>query len=242
MYKFDWSILWGEWGLLLIDGLIVTLQLAAWSLTFAMLIGLVVGVVRWRGIRFLEPFCWVYVEFARNIPPLVQILFWYFSASYILPDWLFSYMRNVGYEFAAAVVALSVYHGSFIAEVIRSGLNAIHRGQYEASRALGLSFMQMMMSVITPQAVRVIIPPLTNEAVGLVKNTTLALAIGVTEIAYQTKYIGSYTFRGVEALCAATVLYLVVCLGLAGLSQLAEKHFSRHVSKRVGVQPTVPSE
>ncbi len=237
MYKFDWSILWGEWGLLLIDGLWVTLQLAGWSLLFASLIGLVFGVVRWLGLRVLEPICWVYIEFARNIPPLVQILFWYFSAIYILPDWLFSYMRNVGYEFAAAVFAFSIYHGAFIAEVVRAGLNSIHRSQYEASRALGLSFSQMMGSVILPQAFRIIIPPLTNEAVGLTKNTTLALAIGVTEIAYQTKYIDTYTFRGVEALSAATVLYLVICLSIAGFGQLASTRLSRHVTKREEVRP-----
>ena len=89
-----------------------------------------------------------------------------------------------------------------------------------------------MLHVTLPQAIRVLIPPLTNEAVGLLKNTSLAMAIGVTEIAYQTKYIDTYTFRGVEALVAASALYICLCLIVSGLGRLATKRFSRHVDTR----------
>lgn len=230
-YQFDFSILWGEWGLRLLHGMVVTLQLTGWCLTFAILLGLTFGILRWLNIRFVEPVCWLYVEISRNVPPLVQILFWYFSASYILPPDLFKQMRDVGYEFSAAVVALSIYHGSFLAEVTRAGLNSVNKGQYEAARVLGLSFPQMMLHVILPQALRIVIPPLTNEAVGLAKNTSLAMAIGVTEIAYATKYIDTYTFRGVEALLGATALYVVICLGLDGIGRLINKPLSRHLAR-----------
>src|SRR5688572_11215444 len=153
--KLDWSILWGEAGQLILQGLAMTLKLSGWSLLFAFLLGLVFGVVRWIGWRWTEPVCWLYVEFSRNTPPVVQILFWYFSASYILPQWLFLQFRDIGYEFAVAVFALAIYHGAFIAEVVRAGLNSIHRGQYEASRALGLRFTQTLGHVVMPQAVRV---------------------------------------------------------------------------------------
>lgn len=242
MYKFDWSIYQGEYGLALLKGLVVTLQLAGWSLLFALCMGLVFGVLRWRELRFAEPICWLYVEFARNTPPLVQILFWYFSASVILPNWMFGYMRDVGYEFAAAVVALTMYHGAFIAEVIRAGLRSVHRGQYEGARALGLSFLQRMRYVILPQAIRILIPPLTNESVSLVKNTSLALAVGVTELTYQAKYIDSYTFRTVEALAAATVLYLCLCLGIGALGRLLNARLSRHVRARVPGREPLTSE
>ena len=195
MYHFDWSILWGEWGLLLLQGLYVTVQLAFLTVLFALLIGLVFGVVRWLRNRYLEPICWLYVECARNTPPLVQILFWYFSASYLVPHWLFMYMRNFGYAFAAAVVALAIYHGAFMAETIRAGLNSVGKGQIDAARALGLNFLQRTRHVIMPQAIRIALPGLVNEMVGATKNTSLALAIGVAEISYQTKYIESYTFR-----------------------------------------------
>lgn len=227
MHQFDWAILWSDGGLRLLQGLQVTLRLAGTSLVLALVIGLVVGLLRWLGGRLVGPVCWLYVEFARNTPPLVQILFWYFSAGFLLPGFAIHWLREIGFEFGAAVIALSLYHGAFIAEVVRAGLNSIHRGQYDAARALGLSFVQMMRAVIFPQAIRIIVPPLTNEAVGLVKGTSLALAIGVTEISYQAKYIDTYAFRGVEALVGATVLYLALCLCIAALGHLVAARFSR---------------
>jgi len=228
-YDFDWSVLTGEYGQGLISGTWVTLKLVFWSLTLALIIGIAFGVLRWRGGRLTEAMCWSYIEFARNTPPLVQILFWYFSIGFIFPKWLILVVRDFGIEFAAVVIALALYHGAFIAEVVRAGLNSIPKGQYEASGALGLSFGEMMRWVILPQAFRIIIPPLTNETVSLIKNTSLALAVGVAEITYHAKYIDAYTFRAVEALCAATAIYLVLCLGMSGLGALASRHLSRSV-------------
>lgn len=226
--KLDWSILTGEAGDLILQGLVVTLKLSAWSLLFAFVIGLAFGVVRWIGSRWTEPICWLYVEFSRNTPPVVQILFWYFSASYILPQWLFLQFRDIGYEFAAAVLALAIYHGAFIAEVVRAGLNSVAKGQCEAARALSLGFSQMLGHVVLPQAVRVALPPLVNEATALIKNTSLAMAIGVLELTYQYKHIDTFMFRGVEALAAVTVIYLVLCLLAAGTGAALNRMLSRH--------------
>ncbi|HSO47052.1 MAG TPA: amino acid ABC transporter permease [Rhizobiaceae bacterium] len=238
----DFSVLWGEPGRLILQGLVMTLKLSAWSLLFASVIGLLFGTVRWLGVRWLEPICWFYVEFSRNTPPVVQILFWYFSASYILPQWMFLELRDFGYEFGAAVVALSIYHGAFIAEVIRAGLNSIHKGQFEASRALGLGLTQSLRFVILPQATRVIVPLLTNEATALIKNTSLAMAIGVVEMTYQYKSIDNFMFRGVEALTAITAIYLVLCLATAGIGALLSWHLSRHARRHGAAQPVLTSE
>lgn len=231
-YDFNWSVLTGEYGLGLIDGTLITLKLSALSLLFALMLGVVFGVLRWRGGRVAEAVCWTYIEFTRNTPPLVQILFWYFSISFILPHWLVLQVRDLGFEFVAVILALALYHGAFMAEVVRAGLNAVPRGQYEASRALGLGFLQMMRWVVLPQALRVSVPPLTNEAVSLVKNTSLGLAVGVAELTYRAKYIDAYTYRAVEALLAATGIYLVLCLGVSGLGALASKSFSRGSAAR----------
>jgi polar amino acid transport system permease protein len=238
----DFSILWGEPGLLILQGLGMTLKLSAWSLLFAFLIGLVFGIVRWLGFRLLEPLCWLYVEFSRNTPPVVQILFWYFSASYILPSWMFLQLRDFGYEFGAAVLALAIYHGAFIAEVIRAGLNSIHKGQFEAARALGLGMPQGLRYVVLPQAVRVIVPLLINEATALIKNTSLAMAIGVIELTYQYKHIDGFMFRGVEALTAITFIYMILCLLTAGVGAALNRYLSRHVRQRVDRQPVLTSE
>jgi polar amino acid transport system permease protein len=239
--KLDWTILWGDPGLLVLKGLAVTLDLAAWSLLWAFLIGLIFGVIRWLGFRLTEPICWFYVEFARNTPPVVQILFWYFSASYILPEWMFRELRDIGYEFGAAVVALSMYHGAFIAEIVRAGLNSIPKGQYEAARALSLSLPQALGRIVLPQALRVVIPPLINEATSLTKNTSLAMAIGVTELTYQYKHIDNFLFRGIEALAAVTIVYFILCLMLAGVGKVVNAFLSRHITRRAATA-TLTSE
>jgi polar amino acid transport system permease protein len=241
-YHFAWGVLWGQWGLLLLDGLLVTLKLASVTMLFAFVFGFFVGIVRWTGNKYLEPICWLYIEFARNTPPLVQILFWYFSAIYILPHGVFLYMRDVGYEFAAAAFALSIYHAAFVAETVRAGLNSVSHGQAEAARSLGLDFPARMVYVILPQAIPVLVPPLTNEAVSLTKNTSLAMAIGVAEMAYQTKYIDTYTFRGVEVLLASSVLYILVCLVIEGIGQIINRQFSRHLDTRRAMRAALVSE
>ena len=241
LVMFDWTILWGKPGLLILQGLLTTLELSAWVLLLAFLIGLVVGTARWLRLSLTEPLCWFYIEFARNTPPVVQILFWYFSATYVLPTSLFLGLRDVGYEFGAAVVALAIYHGAFIAEVVRAGLNSVPRGQFDASRALGLGLVQSLHRIILPQAVRIALPPIVNEAVSIVKNTSLAMAIGVTELTYQYKHIDIFLFRGVEALAAVTVIYAAVCLLIAGLGHLLSARISQYLARHQ-VLPVLTSE
>lgn len=235
--KFDLTFLWGNAGLLILQGLVVTLKLSAWVLALACALGLVFGTLRWLGLRITEPICWLYVEFARNTPPVVQILFWYFSASYLLPGWLFMQLRDFGYEFGAAVVALAIYHGAFVAEVVRAGLNSVPKGQFDGARALGMGFVQSLRRIIMPQALRIALPPLVNEAVSIVKNTSLAMAIGVAEMTYQYKHIDIFDFRGVEALAAVTLIYMVLCTAISGVGRLANAHLSRHVTARSGLRP-----
>jgi polar amino acid transport system permease protein len=228
MYQFDWSILWGEGGQLLADGAVVTLKLAAFSLVLAIVLGFLFGVMRWSSVPLLKPICWIYVEFLRNTPPLVQILFWYFSATVILPAGAIAVLRDFGFQFVAATFALALYHSGFIAEIVRGGLNAIPRGQHDAAEALGFGFLGSMRYVLLPQLLRIIAPSLVNESVSLIKNTSLALAIGVAEITYQARYIDYASFRGVEALTVVTVFYLVVCSSISACGHLLQYRLSRH--------------
>jgi polar amino acid transport system permease protein len=227
MYQFDWSILAGEGGRLLLEGALVTLELSALALVLALVLGFLFGVLRWSAIRPLRPVCWFYIEFLRNTPPLVQILFWYFSATVILPSSVLMALRDYGFQFVAAIFALGLYHSGFIAEIVRGGLNAIPRGQYEAAEAIGFSFPQSVRYILLPQLLRIIAPTLVNETVSLIKNTSLALAIGVADITYQARYIDYVSFRGVEALLAVTAFYLVLCTTIAGLGHLLQRRLSR---------------
>lgn len=238
MGTFSLAALDAESWQLIFTGLLVTLKLAAASLALSIVIGVIVGLAGWSRLKVIRPIAGFYVEVARNTPPLVQILFWYFSASVLLPEWAFMRIRTAGFEFSAAVIALSLYHGAFIGEVLRAGLNAIHSGQYQAARAIGLSFSQMMRHVIGPQVVRVTTPPMINEFVSLLKNTSLALAVGVTELTYQYKYIENFKFRGVEALLVVTFIYLVLCFGISLIGRTLGERMDRtggSAGRRAGV-------
>jgi polar amino acid transport system permease protein len=228
MYQLDWSSFFDAGGRLLFQGALVTLELSALSLVLALILGFLFGVLRWSSIGPLKPICWLYVEFLRNTPPLVQILFWYFSATVILPNSVILVLREYGFQFVAATFALGLYHSGFIAEIVRGGLNAIPHGQYEAAQAIGFSLPQTIRYILLPQLLRIIAPTLTSETVSLVKNTSMALAIGVTEITYQARYIDYSAFRGVEALLVVTVFYLVVCLTIAGLGHGLQRWLSRN--------------
>ena len=174
MGSFDLAALDRESYELILSGFLVTCKLAGGSLFCAILIGAIVGTARWANLPVLRQIIWLYIETARNTPPLVQILFWYFSASVILPEWAFMRVRATGYEFTAAAVALSLYHGAFMAEVFRAGLNSVGSGQFQAARALGMNFWQAMTRIMAPQVARITAPPMVNEAVSLVKSVLVS--------------------------------------------------------------------
>lgn len=227
MGTFDLGALDRESYELILSGFFVTCKLAAVSLFFAVLVGLIVGTARWTNLPVARQVTWFYIEVARNTPPLVQILFWYFSASVLLPEWAFVRVRAAGYEFSAAAIALSLYHGAFMAEVFRAGLNSVGIGQVQAARALGMNFWQSMTRIMAPQVARITAPPMVNEAVSLVKSTSLALAIGLAELTYQYKHIDNFMFRGMEALVVITALYLVLCFSLSQFGRYLAERMSR---------------
>jgi ABC-type amino acid transport system permease subunit len=166
------------------------------------------------------------VEFFRNVPLLVWMFFWYFGVPPLLPrgvqDWLFSH----GAEFWAGTIALGVYHGARMSEVIRSGIGAIPRTQFEASVAMGLTTFQAYRLIILPVALRLIVPPGTNESLNLLKNSSVALTISVAELTFQTRQIETYTAKAIEALTAGTVIYLVLCLSIATIMARVERRYA----------------
>ena len=124
------------------------------------------------------------------------------------------------------MLALGVYHGARFSEVIRAGIQSIPKTQLEAALSTGLSVAQAYRFIILPVALRLIIPPLTNESLNLLKNSSLALTIGVAEITFQTRQIESYTAKGIEALTAGTLIYLALCLGIAAIMGRVERRFA----------------
>jgi ABC-type amino acid transport system permease subunit len=135
-------------------------------------------------------------------------------------------LNRLGIEFLAAVMALGVYHGARFSEVIRAGIQSIPRTQLEAALSTGLSVAQAYRYIILPIALRLIVPPLTNESLNLLKNSSLALTIGVAELTFQTRQIETYTAKAIEALTAGTLIYLVLCLSIATIMAKVERHYA----------------
>jgi len=220
-YTFDWSIITsGKYFDWLVSGLLTTLKLSALSIVLAFLLGLVIAVMRMSDNKPVRWVAHAYLEFFRNTPLLVQIFFWYFGSYKILPMVINDWLNNVGFEFAAAAIALTIYTSAFIAEDIRSGVLSIPKEQMEAARSAGFSYLRSMQYIILPQAIRITIPPLVNQFLNLVKNSSLAMTIGVMEMTYQARQVESYTFKGFEAFTAATAVYLALSIIITSLVNL----------------------
>lgn len=245
-YQFDWlGTLTGVPGKWILAGFVNTIEISFVGIICAMLLGIIVCVLRVSGFK---PFVWVsaaYVEFFRNTPLLVQIFFWYYSYHYLLPDawvqWVNSVYINIPYviegagtqvnwmvisaESVSCVIALTIYTAAFIAEEIRAGIYSIPKNQLEASRAVGLTFVQAYRFVILPQAIRIVVPPLISQFLNLIKNSSLCMVIGVGELAYQASQIESYYGRAFEGFTYSTLVYLVISLTVSFLITMYNKHF-----------------
>jgi His/Glu/Gln/Arg/opine family amino acid ABC transporter permease subunit len=212
-YRFDWSVLWtGQYGQWLLQGTLTTLEISGLAWLLAAALGGLFGALRTAPAPRLRGLAATYVEFFRNVPLLVWMFFWYFGVPQVLPlaaqDWL----NRHGGELVAAVVALGVYHGARLAEVVRAGIQSIAPTQLEAAVSTGLTLRQAYRLVLVPIALRLIIPPLTNESLNLLKNSSLALTISVAEVTFMTRQIEAYTAKGFEAITAGTLIYLGLCL------------------------------
>ncbi len=198
-------------------------------MALAMALGFVMSLARtsdWKLLRFVSG---AYVEYFRNTPLLVQLYFWFFALPKLphfdLPiygevTWLLSPMES-------AVLGLTLYTGAYTTEALRSGLQSIDKGQTEAGRALGLTYLQTRMSIVAPQAVRVAIPLLTSILSALFRNSALAGAVGVTDLLAAADRIQQQNFKAFEVFLAAGVLYLCLTLPLAIASSRLERYFAR---------------
>ncbi|HEX9454143.1 MAG TPA: amino acid ABC transporter permease [Candidatus Binatia bacterium] len=226
-YQFNWSILWsGQSGAWLLQGLLTTLQLSCLAWLLAVGLGTLAGALRTLRVAPLRWLATAYVEFFRNVPLLVWMFLWYFGIPPLLPqalqDWLFEH----GVEFWAGVFALGVYHGARFSEVLRAGIQSIPKTQLEAALSTGLTVAQAYRLVIIPIALRLIIPPATNETLNLLKNSSVALTIGVAELTFQTRQIETYTAKAFEALAAGTMIYLILCLTIAIIMARLERRIA----------------
>ncbi|MGJ4945629.1 amino acid ABC transporter permease [Bradyrhizobium sp. HKCCYLS1011] len=199
----------------LLSGLGWTLALAFFGWWIAFAVGLVVGIGRTVQNGMVAALARLYVEIFRNIPVLVQMFLWYFVLPELLPSALGNAVKQMSPpwgSFFPALVCLGLYTAARIAEQVRAGIEALPKGQTEAAHALGLTGYLTYRHVIVPQALRLIVPSLTSEVMGIYKNTSVALTIGLMELAAQARQISEATFQTFTAFGAATLIYLGLAL------------------------------
>ncbi|MEY9120578.1 amino acid ABC transporter permease [Bradyrhizobium yuanmingense] len=212
-----------EFSRMLVHGVKMTFIIFIGSWLLAMSLGMVLLAIRMLPSRIASGFVAIYVSYHRNVPTLVQLMLWYFGISSLLPDSVQMWLGDHNGEAVFAIVALGLCQAAYFSEDQRSGLRAVPRGQWEAARALGHSYVGAMGYILLPQAVRNAMPALVNHTVSLFKNSSLAMAIGVAELTHAVKEVENQSFRPFETYLIATIVYLVCSLLLMWLGHYLEQ-------------------
>ena len=208
------------------EGIVNTLIIAAFSVLLGTLLGTVMATMRMGRIAPLRWLAVAYIEFIRGTPLMVQLMFIFYGLPMIgikIPDisWIPNFSR-----FAAGIVAMSMNSCAYVAEIIRSGIQAVDIGQTEAARSVGFSSGEAMRLVVLPQAVKNILPALGNEFVTVIKESSIVSVIGIADLMFRTNDIIALSYRSLECLAVAAVLYFIMTFISSRLISLAERRMS----------------
>ncbi len=257
-YKWNWGILpqyffyfdedAGRWvANILVEGLATTIRLSVWATMLAVIFGAVTGVMRISARLFWRLIGGSYVELIRNMPPLVLVfIFYFFVSDQIMPligveDFVRS--RSDGVKnalallfaspqrftaFISGVITVAIFQGAYITEIVRAGIQSIEKGQWEASYALGLSWGQQMRWVIIPQALKRVLPPLTNEFINTIKYSAIVSVISIQELTFQGMQIMASTYVTIEVWITITAIYLMMCFSLSMGVRRLEAYLDRN--------------
>lgn len=215
--SFDFSLIWNSLPLLL-AGAGVTIEITAIAVGLGFVFGLITSVCHLSGVKILNILAVCYVNIIRGTPLLVQIFLIYFALPMIIGERI--------NPFVAAVAACSVNSGAYVAEIFRAGIQSVDKGQMEAGRSLGLSWMQTMRYIILPQAFKHVIPPLGNEFISMTKETSLVSVIGFEELTRRGQLIIAKTYGSFEIWLTVAFIYLVMTFTIAQLVSYLERRFA----------------
>lgn len=205
------------------SALVLTLELAAVSILFATILGIIFGLFTVSGFRGLELIAAVYIDIIRGTPLLVQTFIIYYGLAQTLKPFGFSWAA-IGGPFTAGTVALSINAGAYMAEIIRGGIESVDKGQMEAARSLGLSYFKAMKRVVLPQAILTMLPSMINQFIITIKDTSLISIIGIRELTQNGKIIAANAASKVMGIWLVVALfYLVVCTVLAKIAKAVER-------------------
>ncbi|MGA7810696.1 amino acid ABC transporter permease [Bradyrhizobium sp.] len=209
---------------MLLSGLLLTIEtaLCAWAIAFVL--GSVVGVLRTLPSKTASWAGFAYVEFFRNMPLLVQLFIWFFVLPELLPQAWGLWMKQMPHApFYTAAIGIGLFMSARVAEQTRSGINSLPRGQKLAATALGLTTAQVYRHVLLPMAFRIILPPLTSEFLNTIKNTSVAITIGLIELTGAARSMQEFSFQVFEAYTAATVMYFLINIVVVTLMRVIER-------------------
>ena len=212
-----WSILLESFPKILMQGIKVTLPLTAVSFLLALLISVVVAMIQYADIPVLKKICRFYIWLIRGTPLLVQLYVVFYglpSVGIVLDAW------------PAAVFVLAFNEGAYMAETVRGALESIPVGQVEAGQCVGLNYLQIMWYIVLPQAFKVAFPSLSNSLIGLLKETSLATTITITEMIRQAQIINARYYETLGLYCEVALIYLLFCTVLTWLQNAAEKRMN----------------
>ena len=202
---------------LLLMGALVTIKITALSVALGVLIGLFVGIARISHLKVLRVLAMIYIDFLRGTPLLVQILLMYFALPVLTG-------QRVD-PFFAAIASCGINSGAYVAEIFRAGIQSIDAGQMEAGRSMGMTWMQTMRYIIVPQAFKRVIPPLGNEFIALLKDSSLVSVIGFEELTRRGQLIIARTYGSLEIWLSVAVIYLIMTLSISRFVAYLERRY-----------------
>jgi polar amino acid transport system permease protein len=243
-----------QWGLIgdyflsrrVLEGLEYTILLTVVAMVIGIVLGVVLAIMRLSPNPLLSGASWAYIWLFRGTPVLVQLLFW-FNLAFLYPQ--ISLGVPFGPAFAegnandlitalgAAILGLGLNEGAYMAEIVRAGILSVEHGQTEAAQALGMRRSQTMRRIVLPQAMRVIIPPTGNETISMLKTSSLASVITVTELLYAVQLIYSVNFRTIPLLIVASIWYLIATSVLTVGQFYIERHYARGSARELPATP-----
>jgi polar amino acid transport system permease protein len=245
--RFEWDVIGHYFGShQILTALVVTLELTAIAMGVGIVLGVVLAVLRLSPNPLLSSASWVYIWFFRGTPVLVQLLFWY-NIAYLFPHLTLGVPFGPAFvhlnantfitAFVAASVGLGLNEGAYMAEIVRAGILSVDEGQTEAAQALGMRRLQIMRRVVLPQAMRVIVPPTGNETISMLKTSSLASTIAVTELLKSVQNVYATTFQTVPLLMVASFWYLIVTTVLTVGQYYVERRFARGAARQLPPTP-----
>jgi polar amino acid transport system permease protein len=243
-----------EWGTVgeylfderILEGLRITIELTVIAMAIGVLLGVLLAVMRLSPNPLVSGGSWLYIWFFRGTPVLVQIIFWYFiSALYpkldlgipFGPAFVHANANTLIHPFTAAILALGLNEGAYMAEIVRAGIISVEEGQADAAQSLGMTRLQTMRRIVLPQAMRVIIPPTGNETISMLKTTSLVSVIAVGDLLYAAQAIYAVNFKTIPLLITASIWYLA-CTSVLYVGQYyLERHYGRGAARERAPTP-----